>query len=544
LALRLPSFVYLVAVLISAASFAQDSTQQPQVGFSRVSASTYSVDGVVINSATGEPVRAALVQIQGRARTSVLTGPDGKFRFEGVPQSQVTITARKPGFFSEQELSQGVAPNQIVQLGPSTPLVVVKLVPEGVIYGHVADSDGEPIENLPVKLIHAAIVNGQKTWQVLKPAQTDDQGDFRLFGLRPGTYYLKAGPSRNARPRADGNSQTEQEGYPAAFYGGPDLDSAAAITLVAGRQIRADLSLKTEVFYPVSGTIVGAPRGVPVNVQFFGQDGEAIPSDIRMVPETGAFVTSLPVGSYVIKAHAQGGDVPAGFARRPLNVNGEVAGVKLALGPTTTIPIAVRLELTRNSNPTSYPKNMQPVNIAVVSKEDKLGNQARGASVEGPREERSLAIRNLEPGTYTARIRANGPWYVESARCGESNLFTGNLIVQSGGLGQPIEIVLRDDAATLDGTVSMDGHSAQGIVLLIPEFNPLGAVTVTADSTGHFQKGELPPGKYQVFAFDRADDLEYTNPEAMRSFSSRAQFVRLSPNEQATVNLELQKRGD
>jgi len=544
LSLRFRSFVYFLAVLIPAVSLPQNSAQQPQVGSSNVSAPTYSVDGMVINSATRAPVQAALVHIQGRARTAVLTGPDGKFHFEGVSQSQVAITARKPGFFSELELAQGVRPNQTVHVGPNTPPVVVKLIPEGVIYGRVTDSDGDPIENLPIKLVHAAMVNGQKTWQVFKPAQTNDEGEFRLFGLQPGTYYLKAGPSPKARPRADGNSETEQEGYPAAFYGGPDVDSAAPITIGAGQQVRADISLKTEVFYPVSGTIAGVSRGVPVNVQFFGQDGEALPSEVRTVPEAGTFVGSLPVGSYVIKAYAQGGDVPPAFASRLVNVNGELAGVKLALAPTATIPVAVRLVPTRESYPGSSRRDVQPVNVVLVNKERVLGNRSQAASVEGPRENRSQIIRNLEPGTYTAQIRPNGPWYVESARCGETNLLTDNLTVQSGGLGQPVEIVLRDDAATLNGTVSFDGHPAEGVVLLIPESSPLSAVALATDATGHFQKGELPPGKYRAFALDRADDLEYTNPEAMRSFSSGARSVRLSPNGEATVNLELQKRGD
>lgn len=545
MSLRLASLGLFLAVLISPGSFAQISPPQPQAGSSQAGAPTYSVDGMVVNSVTGEPVRAALVQMQGQARRSVLTGSDGRFHFEGVPESQLTLMGRKPGFFSEQELSQGVIRNQTVQAGPNTPPVVVKLVPEGVIYGRVTDSDGEPIENLPVKLIHAAIVNGQRSWQVRRPAQTNDEGEFRLFGLPPGTYYLQTGPSLKATRPAGENSQTEPQGYPATFYGGGSkLDSAAAIMIGAGRQVRADVSLKAEVFYQVRGTIVGAPRGAPVNVQFLGPDGEALSSEIRTDPEAGTFVASVPPGAYVIKAHTQGRDGPPGFASRLVNVNGEVAGVNLVIGPTATIPVGVRLEPTRSSYPDSYAQDRQPVQIVLVSRGGLLGNQSRAASAEGSPGNRSLAIRDLEPGTYTARIRANGAWYVESARCGETNLFTGNLTVQSGGLRQPIEIVLRDDAATLNGTVSVDGHPAQGMVLLIPEFNPLGAVTVSVDPTGHFQRGELPPGKYRAFAFNRVDDLEYTSPEAMRDFSSGAQSVRLSPNGQAMVNLELQKRGD
>jgi hypothetical protein len=156
-----------------------------------VSAPTYSIDGVVINSVTGEPVRSALVQIYVPQQTSLLTGPDGKFHFGSVPQSQLSITVRKPGFFSEQEISQGSITNQPIQVGPGMKPVTVKLIPEGVIYGRITDSDGDPIQYLQITLVHAAVVNGQKSWQQTVGAQTKEDGEFRLFGLLPGTYYLR-----------------------------------------------------------------------------------------------------------------------------------------------------------------------------------------------------------------------------------------------------------------------------------------------------------------------------------------------------------------
>ncbi len=543
---RFLRLVSLLAALIPSASLAQVSPQQPQSGSSNLSVPTYALDGVVVNSATGKPVRGALVQIYVRGQMSVLTGPDGKFHFEGLSQSQLTVSVRKPGFFSEQELSQGAKWNEMVQVGPNTQPVVVKLVPEGVIYGRMSDSEGEPVENLPVKLIHAAIVNGQKLWQQRAQTQTNEDGEFRFFELPPGVYFLKAGPGSRGRLHAAGRSQTAQEGYPNTYYpGAPDLDSAAAIPIVPGKQVRADVNLRSEAFYQVSGTVAGYPLGATLNVQFSSRDGDVLPSGIRIDPQTGTFVTpSVPAGPYVIKAYARGSDDQASVASLPVNVNSDLAGVHLVVGPRATIPVAVRLELTKGSYPSSYPRDMQPVNVLLVSTREVFGNQGQWASMEGPLESRFFAARNVEPGTYRAQITPNGGWYVESARCGDTNLLTEVLTVGSGGPGQPIEIVVRDDFAKLDGVVSSDGRPAQGIVLLIPELNPRGAMMVSVGPSGRFQTGALPPGEYRAFAFDRTYGLEYTNPEAMRNYSSGEQFVRLPPNGQATVNLELQKRGD
>ncbi len=544
MSIRLLPLVQLLAALIPSACLGQISPQQAQRGSSNLSAPTYTLDGVVVNSATGEPVRGALVQIYVRGQMSVLSGKDGKFHFEGVPQSQLTVSVRKPGFFSEQELSQGAIWNETVQVGLNTQPVVVKLIPESVIYGRVSDSEAEPVENLPVKLIYAPIVNGQKNWQERANTQTNEEGEFRFFELPPGAYYLKAGPSFSARIRAAWGTQAVQEGYPSTYYpGAKDLNSAAAIPIVPGKQVRADVNVKSEAFYQVSGTVAGYPLGAMINVELLSRDGEALPSGIRVDAQTRTFVAaSVPAGSYVIKAYARGSDGQESVASLPVNVNSDVAGVNLVVGPSATIPVAVRLELARSSYPGPYPRDMPPVNVLLVPRV--FGTQGRWASLEGPSESRSFAARNVEPSTYSAQITPNGPWYVESARCGNTNLFIEDLTVGPGGPGQTIEIVIRDDFARLNGALSTGNRPVQGIVLLIPELNPRAAMTVPVDPTGRFQTGELPPGEYRALAFDRIDGLEYTSPEAMRSYSSGAQFVRLPPNGQATVNLELQKRGD
>src|SRR6266851_10100950 len=48
----------------------------------------HALRGMVVNSVTGEPIRGALVQIYFNGQSSMLTGPDGKFQFEGLPNGQ------------------------------------------------------------------------------------------------------------------------------------------------------------------------------------------------------------------------------------------------------------------------------------------------------------------------------------------------------------------------------------------------------------------------------------------------------------------------
>src|SRR6202171_2736497 len=77
----------------------QFQTSQFQTG-----ARTHTARGTVVNSATGEPINAALVQLNGGRQRSVLTGADGKFQFEGVANGYFQITAQKPGYFAPEQL--------------------------------------------------------------------------------------------------------------------------------------------------------------------------------------------------------------------------------------------------------------------------------------------------------------------------------------------------------------------------------------------------------------------------------------------------------
>ena len=79
-----------------------------------------------------------------------MTGSDGTFEFTSLPVGQVFVMARKPGFFNDQELRQGASPWFLTATDVTGP-VVVKLTPQALLTGHITDSSGEPIENIPVE---------------------------------------------------------------------------------------------------------------------------------------------------------------------------------------------------------------------------------------------------------------------------------------------------------------------------------------------------------------------------------------------------------
>jgi hypothetical protein len=263
-----------------------------------------------------------------------------------------------------------------------------------------------------------------------------------------------------------------------------------------------------------------------------------------MDPGAGTFTVFAPKGSYLIKAYAQGNNGPRGGASQFVHVNGEIAGLSLVIVPLATIPVDVRFEISQNTNSSSYLENRPPVHVTLTSKGTVFTNLVQARTMEDQSKARSFAVMDAGPGRYAVQLMPNGHWYIESARCGQTNLFNEDLNVQAGGLGQAIEIVLRDDFATVSGAVSLHGQPAQGTVLLIPEVNSRGTMVFPTNQDGRFQREDLPPGDYKAIAFDRVDGLEYTNTEAMRAYSAWEQPLHVSPNGQATVQLELQERGN
>jgi len=193
----------------------------------------YTLRGTVVNSVTSEPIRGALVQIYLNGQSSMLTGPDGKFQFDGLLSGQASVTVRKPGFFSENDFQSSMQRQGIVTIGPGSLPLVLKLIPEGTIYGRISEENGDPIEGLPIALLEQSLENGRKLWQQRFGGQTDEDGNFRIAELPPGTYFLSVGPGRNPVTLPANSSQSVVQDVPLIYYPfGSDLSAAAPISII------------------------------------------------------------------------------------------------------------------------------------------------------------------------------------------------------------------------------------------------------------------------------------------------------------------------
>ena len=516
----------------------------------------FTLTGTVVDSVTGEPIRKALVQIYSGQRRMTFSGDDGRFQLEGIPAGSYSVTAQKPGYFSQQELLRGGAPP--VEVGPKSSSAIVKLTPESVLSGKVTSTDGVPLEHVSLHLNYIEIREGRRRSDFKGVAMTDEDGRYRFANLRPGNYYLSASPYTPVADTMLEPDEPPKTGYAGAYYPGvPDLASASPIQLAAGEKGEANLTLSEVPVYAISGTVSGYAPNQGVALQVFDQSGVLVDQGVQFSPDNGRFdVRALAAGNYVLKAFSSQGPNQSVRAEARFTLTADLHNLHLALTPAPSIPIVVQME-----SVAQRPKNAAgfripatagpPVSVRLTGVGP--GTNEAYASFDSPDNPRTLSLRNVEAGRYTAVIDARESWYVASADYGQTNLLTDELVLTPGAPPLPLNIVLRNDSASIAGTVHVpDSFSGNAMILAVPERLSKASSGITYwnpsrdknSPPAEFQLDGLAPGDYLVFAFDHAEGLEYTNREVLQNYVSQAAHLSLSPNQRAKVTLELIRTGE
>jgi hypothetical protein len=272
--------------------------------------------------------------------------------------------------------------------------------------------------------------------------------------------------------------------------------------------------------------------------------------------------TWVPAGVCAITAEAQDPKTnQQSYASRSLNVTSDVGGVHLALLPSASIPLNIRVEATRSDSQTdngaqffsSNGRNQRrapqysPARV-VLTPSQHLFMQQQQFSESFTEEDPTPAIRNIPPGVYAVEVNPNGPYYVQSARSGSVDLLEQSLTVGPGGSNQPIEVVLRDDFASLEGSVTFDAGSESATIIMVSDKSANSLQqrwnVEVRNRAPSFQLPQLAPGEYKIFAVENPDEFEYGNPEVVGKYLSKMRDVSLAPNQKVKVELQVVHIGD
>lgn len=501
---------------------------------------TLSVSGTVVNSLTGEPIRGAVVAIatgqsNGQTFLSTLSDNSGHFQFEGLAEGRAIINAMKPGFGNQ---FRGQLERTSVQITRNVPPVLLKMDPAGAIFGRLTDSNEQPLEGFLLHVISKQRVGGKQQW-VPFPSQTttDENGNFRIAGLPAGTYYLQVAQNRETTLSQRGVPNPREQCHAEVLYPGvADLNSATPIEVTGGRDVEANFSIAAEPLYEVSG-MVSSQENLNSPVEFSRKAGEGYDFVQNAMAQDGRFQIKLPAGSFSVSGSTVTG---IQLAASGVMVSSDNPNVSVALRPGS----GIRVELQRESSSGSTQRNIPEqrgsmgVNLQLVRTTGIPGASYWWAPGQ------SDGFQSVAPGVYTVQV--NGPpgmWYVKSLRSGGIDLLSEDLTVVEGAQPQPIEVTLRDDAASVRGTVAPADDMVPVIVLLVQPHGTRNLIRVGGASQGKFEIDGVAPGDYVLLAFDGSDGLDYEDPEALNPYLSKAEHISLQAHGTANVNLGLSPTG-
>ena len=544
---------------------------------------TASVEGVVMKLGTNEPIAGADLELTRQPDGdpasvpppyTAISGADGKFAFRNIASGTYKlVAARIGGNFTPFEYGQRGTLGRGVLFslgnGEAKKDVRMDMAPVGSITGRILDTDNRPVGHASVMAMSPVYRNGERIVTIMEVVHSDDHGEFRLFSLTPGRYYVAARledltrrtaalgyypPGRIlASDRVESpvvtkhtlpTGQVIEETYQLVYFGGgTNADLAAPIEVRAGaavagidisayqgkipsRHIRGKIAVSGGASIPVGARIVAVP-------QRYSSD---MPVPTGAADAGGAFDLAGAVpGKYFLTAL-----VPADPNNRTtpppqpqfgyaLIEVGEQDLEGVSVSTAAGFPISGKLSI--ENKPDDDP------NVAKLRLELTREPNIQGFPQLNPNSKFSLngefSMSTVSIGDYTVQITGlPALGYAKSVRLGSRDLLQETLHVDAQPLGR-IEVVVATDASTLTGHV-VDERQDPAVnvkVVLVPDVSlrrrwDLYKSTMT-DPSGNFSIKTIPPGDYKVFAWEDVPDNIWTIPESLRVDESRGRSIRI-----------------
>lgn len=476
---------------------------------------------------------------------SLSTDDEGRFRADDLGAGSYAIQVDAPGYV----LSSDTDARRRYRVGDSATLTLIK---GGVITGTVTRASGEPVVGIAVQAIGTRDNEGRPT-NAWGSRLTDDRGVYRIYGLKPGSYRVKAGG------RSVYGYQTNfYENEVATYYPSTTRDAATEVTVGSGAEITGiDIRYRAEKGYIVSGHVSGvadpASRRLNGAVQLLNAKTGEIEGYTYIQnreQNRGFSFMGLSDGEYIIFAtnafeSSPATEVGASSTPRRVVVKGaDVTGIDLQLVPLASIRGRVqiqRLEPAPNGKPAcEIGRATFAEEIAVALAPDMKAFPKESQAPGFPRkqsgaidESGGFLIRNISPGRHRLEIQMPGDELyvrsIEQAAPARRNAAETRLPIPHSGLVLKsndrltgIVITVAEGAATVSGRViaAQEGVSlpANLRVHLVPA-EPAAADNILryaekhVDADGAFSLTNIAPGKYWIAA-RKIPDNELREPTA------------------------------
>ncbi|MGH9509275.1 MAG: MSCRAMM family protein [Terriglobales bacterium] len=533
-----------------------------------------SAKGMVIKAGTDESVRRATVRLESFEQESrkyqAATDAEGRFEIKDIEPGRYSLQVEREGFRVER-LGVGSAwvrsrENLPVVLSAGQKLdIIALLVPGGVVAGRILDADGEPVSNVEVRIMHDRFYSGRRRLLPVQQATTNDLGEYRLHGLRAGSYYLQADPQQRwDRGPVAAPGKSERKGtlaYATTFYPGVvERADAARLQIKAGEEMRADFSLVAVRAVNVSGRLIG-PAAPEAGTRVMLVPSEGFSFGFREnaeVAKDGTFqIEDVLPGSYTLVAFQPSPSGWGQLASLKVEVGKEdIDDLALTLVPSgkTAVRGRVRIEGSSSVELASLLVFLRP-----AEEDDSLsmmGFSRRGRGMGTVKADGTFEFEDVTDGTYRVEVvsRPRGrDWstaisglYLKAATVGKSDARDEGFTISEGHVAGPVEIVLSTEAAQIEGVVLDDQQKpVAGIrVRAAPEEKHRHLQgwykSETTDQNGRFLMRGVRPGAYTVFALDSSADVYYgsNDPDMIKRYEDKGVTVTVKENDRKAVEVK------
>ena len=419
------------------------------------------------------------------------------------------------------------------------------LIPGGTISGRIVDTLGRPAAAARISAMRLTYQEGRPMALLAKTAASNDRGEYRMFWMEPGEYYIRA-------------EKQLPTGFARVYYPASGNVSGAVKVRVSGGEEspRIDISLQRSMSFRISGSVTSIVAGVDVAqqaVQFYLipvesggiLDGGLTVQNQLLPPDEalGKFsISNVQAGRYDLVAVLtdRRSSPPRSFIGRvevdvPFqNVSGvnvviaegvDVYG-KVVYSGTPSLPASTRVQL--------QPKGL----FSSLPFAAKL--------TASPAEDGTFTIPNLPDFQYSVSVSPLPPnTYITDIRQGSFSVFDIGTVGVAGRLNRPFEIVLDAPGAVINGKVpaSPEQLAAGVTVALIPEERRRENLALykrgIVSPDGSFSFSGIAPGRYKLFAWESLPPSAEQNSEFMDVYRDAGTEITVVPGDTSSVELRL-----
>lgn len=529
----------------------RDRSGAPQTG-------TAIIRGRVFAGDTGKPLRRARVtassaELTGAPRNAS-TDLDGAYELTDLPAGRYTLRVQRGGYLPLQygqrrPLEQGkpleLLDKQVLDK------VDFSLPRMSTITGRVVDELGDPIEGVQVLALRMMYFNGRRQLTpVSGNGRSNEDGEFRLSELAPGTYYVSATTRDTWTVSRDGVKQVM--GYAPTYYPGtPRVTEARRFDLKQGQSVaNADIALVPANTATISGTAIDS-HGKPytdVNLRaevrgetfaMFGSAGQA-----HVLPDGTFRIPNVPPGDYILASGSGRDSAEPEVALLPITVDGtDIDGVTLTGSRGGTISGRV---VTEDGEVPSIPR------LSVTAVERTTGQadptvlgtfRNAGSGIVGA--DGAFKIDGVF-GHPRLRVTLPDTWAVKSIERDGRDIADDTLDVRPGETLTDVQVVVTNRVSVVTGTLADERGRpvADGTVIVFAEdaskWGPDGRMIRAArpDQQGQWRINGLPPGKFLAVALEYVENGLWNDPEYLETLRQYGKRVELNDRDRITIDLK------